>query len=306
MRKNRNLLFAIVMSLVLQILPNSNAAVSVVYNGLLDTCHIVFSSNNIFVNRLVSRTTTNITGINVRVGTGLNSNWTTTTYSIFSNHPTNNKPGEPLATFTSDSTTGTGLSTIVHFTGSYTITSGMKFYVIPSVSAATFPVCYTNSPPTADLIPNLGINVDTSTSNTNANWNKVYIGASTPPTNSPLWTINDYAPQIWEISLESSPPSTQVNVTISSASGSIAIFRKTNVLSASVDTPSKVTFYQGSKKISGCVKVTSVAGSASCSWKPSNHGNILITAQAEPISSSYLKGTSTALTISTVARSTAR
>ena len=176
---------ALILVLVLQMSPNAQAAASsIAFNGLPSGCVNAFTGDNIYGNRFLAYNTTTITGININVGNYLNSNWSTTKYWIASYNSGTDRPGVILETFTADATTGSGINTLVHFTGNYTFTAGTKFYIYPSVSFSSFPTCYSNSPPAANLFPNNGINVDTSTTLSNATWTKAFITGGWPGANS--------------------------------------------------------------------------------------------------------------------------
>jgi hypothetical protein len=291
MKPGNKTIFTVILALLFQIPPSAQAAPTVVFNGLMTGCDIVFTGSSIYANRLLASTTTTITGINIKVGTGLNSNWSTTKYWIVSYNSSTDRPGVILETFTANSTSGSGASTLVNFTGSYTLTAGTKFYVFPNVTFNTFPVCYSNAPPAANTLPNAGINVDTTTTLSNATWTKAFISGVWPGANSSSWSINNSQAQLWALSLESNP-SVPINVTLALASGGrTAFFRTSQSITATVDTPAYVTFYNNGKKISGCINVLSSAGSATCAWKPSTRGFVQLNAQAKPISGSYIENT---------------
>jgi len=255
-------------------------------------CPTLYSGAAIYGNRLIANTATTITGINVRVGTGLNSNWSTTKYWITSYNSSTDRPGVILETFTANSNSGSGSDTVVNFTGSYTLAAGTKFYVFPNVTFSTFPVCYSNSPPAANLLPNLGVNVDTTTTLSNATWTKAFISSLWPGANSSSWSINNSQAQLWALSLETTG-SAPVNVSLTLAgAGRTAIYRTSKTITATVDTDAYVTFYSNGKKIAGCINVLSSAGTATCSWKPSSKGTAVLTASARPISGSFTQNIS--------------
>jgi hypothetical protein len=277
-------------ALLLQFIPNANAAPIIAFNGLLTGCDTVFSGNNTYAVRMKAYATTTLTAININVGSGLNGNWSTTKYWVVSHNPTSTMPGVILETFTADSTSGSGVNTLVRFTGSYTLNAGTQFYILPSVSFSTFPVCYSNSPPTANLFPNVGINVDTSTSNTNSYWNKVISTGPFPGPNSYSWSAPGSVTQIWQMSLESAAPA-PVNVSLAADGGNqISTYRTAFGITATVDTSSRVTFYQSGKKIAGCINILSSGGFANCQWRPTVKGTSTITAIAKPVSGSYTQG----------------
>ena len=85
-----------------------------------------------------------------------------------------------------------------------------------------------------------------------------------------------------------------------------AIFRTTTVLTATVNTGGKVTFYQQGKPIPGCRSIpTYVSGSnivATCNWKPSLHGTPSLKAVLSPTSAGYSGATSYAVSINAAPR----
>ena len=69
---------------------------------------------------------------------------------------------------------------------------------------------------------------------------------------------------------------------LSAAVSSNPIYRTTNLITATVSKPGKVTFYQQGAVIPGCKNKTAVSTTATCSWKPSRRGKISITASLTP------------------------
>jgi hypothetical protein len=65
---------------------------------------------------------------------------------------------------------------------------------------------------------------------------------------------------------------------VSSASFTLAsytpAYRTTNTITATVPLNSKVTFYENTKIIPGCKRMTPVSTTAICRWRPSTHGQI--------------------------------
>ena len=59
-------------------------------------------------------------------------------------------------------------------------------------------------------------------------------------------------------------------------------YRATNLITATVSKPGKVTFYQQGVVIPGCKNRTAVSTTATCSWKPSRRGKIAVTASLTP------------------------
>jgi hypothetical protein len=86
-----------------------------------------------------------------------------------------------------------------------------------------------------------------------------------------------------------------------------ATFRSLTVLTSTVNTNGKVTFYQQGKPIPGCRSLaTYLSGSnivATCNWKPSIHGVPTLKAVLVPASAGYSGATSFAVNVTSVARS---
>jgi len=65
---------------------------------------------------------------------------------------------------------------------------------------------------------------------------------------------------------------------VTSASFTLAsnapVYRAVNTITATVPLNSKVTFYENTKIIPGCKRVSAVSTTAICRWKPSTHGQI--------------------------------
>ena len=89
----------------------------------------------------------------------------------------------------------------------------------------------------------------------------------------------------------------------------VANYRTSITINASVDISSKVTFRAGSTVISGCKnKVAAGSGStfnASCLWKPSSRGKVVLSATATPISGGDI-GRAAPVTVTVLKRTGAR
>ena len=72
-----------------------------------------------------------------------------------------------------------------------------------------------------------------------------------------------------------------------SPSATSAVYRIASTITVNVSTASKVTFYANGKPISRCSQVATSGSSpniiATCTWRPSTHGTITLTAIAKPI-----------------------
>ena len=96
-------------------------------------------------------------------------------------------------------------------------------------------------------------------------------------------------------------------ITISlSGGGTSATFRSSTTITASVDNDGTVTFFAAGKRIPGCISKLTSSRTVSCSWKPSMHGSVALSAVLNPTSDSYPTVTSAALTVGIGARSNKR
>jgi len=94
-----------------------------------------------------------------------------------------------------------------------------------------------------------------------------------------------------------------MSVSLSYSGGTTAIYRTVGTITATSSLAGKVTFYDHGKAIPGCKNVaTNGSNVATCSWKPSLHGNATITATGKP-SNTYVPNGSTLLNIGVAARS---
>ncbi len=80
-----------------------------------------------------------------------------------------------------------------------------------------------------------------------------------------------------------------------------ATYRSTIVITANVTVASKVTFRVNGKVLPGCKNKSTTGSSpnivATCSWRPSNRGNVSLTATAAPTGAGISSATSTPLSI---------
>lgn len=105
-----------------------------------------------------------------------------------------------------------------------------------------------------------------------------------------------------------------ISVTTGVVSGSLAldggvtttVYRAPININATVTPAGKITFFAGGKAISGCKNMV-FSGTKSCSWKPSQHGNVLLTASVTPTdASNYSSGSAGRLNVTVNSRSTKR
>ncbi len=64
-------------------------------------------------------------------------------------------------------------------------------------------------------------------------------------------------------------------------------FRTSTTLTATTNTASRVTFLANNKRIPGCISRATSGNVATCTWKPSTRGNIVIALQITPTDSNY-------------------
>ena len=100
-----------------------------------------------------------------------------------------------------------------------------------------------------------------------------------------------------------------VNSFALSGNPTVATFRATTTININVSVASRVTFLVNGKRIGGCVSLSATGSSssyaASCSWKPTTKGAMLLSAQIDPTSPG-LAGFASNLPISVVTRSANR
>ncbi len=103
-------------------------------------------------------------------------------------------------------------------------------------------------------------------------------------------------------------PQANTSVSLALASSQVYFRIPINLIATFTSTGSvgKVQFFANGKKIPGCVGISSVTTTATCSWKPSVHGYVILSATFVPSNTNYLPSTAPALTVSPVARLTVR
>jgi hypothetical protein len=290
--------------------PSAHAAQTIHYDSTGPSgCVSAWSAAAIHATKLIAINSVTVNTINVLIGNGTQTNFSTSRYYIMSNNPTGGSPvssGSPstlLATFTPDTISGSGVNTIAKYVGTFTTTAGTTYWITPAQTAASFPMCYKSTTAITELVMN-SFKVDTATQGSNAGWNRAYSSQSTPIGAS--WTV--YSPDAlsWQFSLESNT-SEPVVATIGTQSGaSKADYRTVTPLTVNVNTQSKVTFYANGKIIAGCRNILSSAGTATCNWRPSVHGSFRIHASANPISNSYVASTTSTISVGVAPRTNKR
>jgi hypothetical protein len=280
----------------------AEAAVTTVFNSYLGGCINAYSSAQLNTNRFVATSTQTITAIDVYIGAGTQTNFSTARYYLLADN--GGSPGSLLATFTPSTISGSGNSTLAKFTGSYAVSSGTKFWVSPAQLSSIFPSCY--SVASASVLTSNGITVDTSVSGNNTNYQRAFTYNSSPISASWSYAASSDG-VVWQIALEVGTPD-PVNVLPSLTSGTQnATYRTLSPIRATVDYSSIVTFYVGGKKIPGCINIVSNAGTATCNWRPNVHGVQVITVKATPSSGvNALIGSSAQFSVNVAMRSNTR
>lgn len=296
------LILAIFLNLFLS-LPASQAADVTLFDGLGTGCASTYTGGYLESNRYIAKSNTSITTISYLFGNQSTTNFSSSYLYIYSDDSTYNAPSARLATFSPTVISGSGTLTIGKYTGNYSISQGTKFWIVPSLNASSLPWCYWNTSVTSFL--NGVISVDTSTSNSNAVYPKVYKAGTVIPASSG-WDYAGNIGQLWQLSIQSSS-STPIAASLSiSGNPSNIVYRTTTTLSVNVDAVSKVTFYASNKRIPNCINLRSDPGLVSCNWKPSTKGAISITAKVKSLDNSYVDSESNVLTLLVKPRSNTR
>ena len=272
-------------------------------NSPSSVCSSGYTSNAIHTNRFVAQSSVRITNIDAYIGTGSQTNFSTSKYFLMSDNPSLNVPLTVLETFTPSSISGTGTSTLARYVGTYTIQAGTKFWIVPGQYASNFPICY-NTGISATAFTMNGILIDTSTTLSNSSFSRAYNVTSSNVYGGSWVSVSDsYG---WQLTLSGSITSSAVSVTVSLQSGlRTAVYRTPTTITSTVDSASKVSFFANNKIISGCRSILSSAGSATCNWMPSLHGSIRLSARAIPINSALTSATATS-DVSVIARTNQR
>lgn len=300
----------LVSALLITSTPSSQAAQTIFFSSQGSSgCVNSYSAAVISTQKVVAHESGTINTINVLIGAGSQTNFSTARYVILADNPSVGSPvvGSPsttLATFTPDSISGSGANTVAKFVGSFSFNSGTSYWISPLQRASVFPQCYWSANDNS-LFNMSSMHVDTSTSTTNFAWRRAYSTVSTSATGA-----NWYTPMhdgiVWQFSLENNTTA-PVAALLTSQSGSlVSTYRTITPLVVNVDTQSKVTFYSNGKVIAGCRNILSSSGSATCNWKPSVHGLFRIYAYANPISTSYTPTTTSVINIGVGARTNTR
>jgi|GEM_PF-6509194 len=279
---------------------SANAAGTIAYSNIYTGCVVSFSNSYVHAHRYVPSTSTTITAINVLIGGGSQTNFLNSTYYIMSDAGATNIPSSLLATFTADTITGSGTMTTARFIGSFTTTTGAKFWIVPGQISSTFPQCYNNAMSAATYSHTV-IDIDSSTG-----VNTFYRSyTSTLPTTSG-WTSAGADANTFQLSIEIGSTSVDTISVAIDAGGNAATYRAITRLRADVLADGKVTFYEGKKIIPGCKNILSTSTRAYCNWRPAVHGGVTLSAIVNPTSSSYLRGISRGLPVGVDKRSNSR
>lgn len=295
----------VIAALLLASIPSSQAVQTLLFSSIGSSgCGTAINTSFLYANKLVASRSATINVINVAIGTGSQTNFSTSRYYIMANDPTggsssNGAPSTVLATFTPDVITGTGANTIAKYVGSYLVSSGTKFWVVAAQRPSDFPMCFWNPTSTSSMTSS-GVAVDTSTSGVTTSWLRAYSNVGTTPVGASWTVLADNT--AFQFSLENNTP-TPVTASLATQSGALSTtYRAVTPLRVSVDTPSRVTYFANGKVIAGCRNVLSSSGIATCNWKPSIHGLYRLYANANPISTSYSATLTSVISVGVAAR----
>ena len=289
-------------------IPQARAASTIHFDSTNGgVCSTVLSASALYANKLVAINSVTINTINVLIGAGSQTNFSSSQYYVMADNPTggsasNGAPSTVLATFTPDSISGSGTTTVAKYVGSYSVTAGSKYWIVAAQNPSAFPMCYRSSTPLNSMTMN-SFTVETVTGFTG--WRRATVANGTNPIGA-NWTVSAPDSTSFQFSLENNT-STPVTATLATQSGSLrADFRTVTPLTVNVDSQSRVTFYANGRVIAGCRNIMSSSGTATCNWKPSVHGSYRIYAAANPVSTSYVAANTPTIWMSVAARTSKR
>jgi hypothetical protein len=285
--------------------PQAQAAADIHFDSIVSGCVNAWAPNQLDALKVVASQNVTINTLKVAVGSGSTTNFSTSRFYIYSNSATGavGSPNASLATFTPDSISGSGSTTVANYTGSFTSVAGTSYWIVSGQKGNVFPYCYWYSND-ASVFSMSAFNVDTGTNTSGTTWARNSSTSSSPVGAS--WS--NYAATGLAVQFTLGYFTVQpVIATIATQSGSLkADYRTVTPLTVNVDTNSKVTFYANGKVIAGCRNILSSGGNATCNWKPSVHGSYRIYASANPVSSSYTPSNSSAINVGVAARTNKR
>ena len=284
-KKRSGLLSWLIALLVISSVPNSYAAPEILFNDPgASGCPTPYSSSGVGAQRFIARSSLTISSIDAYIGTGVQTNYSSARFFIMSNNASTDVPLAIVETFTPSTISGSGAYTLAKFSGSYTAAIGSKFWIVAGQAGSTFPWCYQMGASAATFTQN-GMIVDTSTGLSNTNYRRAYLASGTVA--SGTWTsVNDSL--AWQLVVNGNLNSSIVSVQLAlQGGGRVATYNTPTNLVSTVDQPSKVTFLANGKYIAGCRNVLSSAGTATCSWSPSIHGAVQVSARAVPTDVNY-------------------
>lgn len=266
---------------VFMVAPNhpAEAAENYSFSSLSNGCRNSYTSAA-FGSRYVVSRTSNISTITVQIGGGSVINFSTSRYYIRSD--TSGNPGATIATFT-PVTVSNGLA---RYTGTFSATSGTKFWITPGQSFTSFPGCYGQPLLNSDLTTDGSINVDSQTGLTSVFYSQSNDGGVT-------WGAGTASNFLFQLGIEAGGSDTST-IVISGISPNTSplIYRSSYTLTATLSTPGKTTFYAQGKTIAGCKNVATSTSTSTCIWKPASHGSIAVYATLNPTNSALKPSTS--------------
>lgn len=198
-----------------------------------------------------------------------------------------NNPGNLLGTFTYLSSSGN----LITYSGSALLPAAGKYWLRFSTTAQFWP-CYNFNPTFTGSLSGWSVgkvreSVDYGSTFTERTDNMSF-----------LYVING-----------SGGGSGPISSTLSVTASSIANFRQAVAATATLGfngSQGNVTFYANGKRIAGCINQPSSGLSASCTWKPSSRGSLLLTAKLTPTDTTFAPVTSAAVSVRVVGRSNIR
>jgi hypothetical protein len=260
------------------------------FSSLSNRCATAYSATP-YGSRYVVYQTSTISAITVQIGNGSTTNFSSSRYYIRPDISGN--PGAIAATFTPSNVTG-GLA---RYTGTFTASSGTKFWITPGQAFSSFPGCYGQPLLNSDLTNNGSMNVDSLTGITSVFYTQSNDGGAT-------WGTGTSSNFLFQLGIEiGGADSSTVAVSGVSPNVSPLVYRSTYTLTAALSTPGKTTFFADGKAISGCKNKVTATTSATCSWKPALHGAINIYVTLTPTDTSIPFSRSLVRTFGVAARS---
>jgi hypothetical protein len=271
----------------------AQAAPTYAFSSLSSRGCVTAYSGTPYGSRYVVYRNSSISGLTIQIGTGATTNFGTSKYYIRTDN--SGTPGTVLATFSPLNVTA-GLA---RYSGSYSATSGTKFWITPGQTFSTFPGCYGQPLLASDLTNDGSMNVDSTTGLTGVYYTQSSDGTAT-------WGTGVASNFLFQLGIEIGGDTSTVTISSVSPNDSPLIYNKPYTLTATLSTPGKTTFYAMGKTIPGCKNILWATTTATCSWKPAIHGSVAIYATLKPTDSSLSASVSPTLTYGVSKRANTR